>query len=261
MSARKPPDAAAVARRVIALAAVTHFAFTVPRRDHFERWKAAATPEDLRKFRAVARSHRMERIAALGRWSRILTAEEARVFARTAESLTEREQINASWRVESLYVLAWALGLRDSLPPFDTQVNPEKDLGGLPPDDRERFESKAKLRSRREINKARDVAELWHWRSRTYQLASSGEPPFKDDPVDGFQSYDDIVKDVAAGVAREGLFVPIKGDFPALGKPYRALTERQWHSVSSIASERHFALNWLCGLAPRNSWEQTPTDT
>lgn len=261
MSDRKPPEAAAVARRVIALAAITRFAFTVPRRDSFEQWKAKATTEDMRKFRAVAKRDREERIAALGRHSRCLTGTEARMFARTAESLTEREQINASWRVESLYVLAWALGLRESLPPFDTQVNPDKDLGGLPPDDRAQFESKAKLRSRREITKARDVAELWHWRSRTYQLAKSGEPPFKDKPLGGFESFDDIVKDVTAGVAREGLFVPIKGDFPALGKPYRALTERQWHSLSSIASERHFALNWLCGFAPRNRWENTPTDT
>ena len=202
----------------------------------------------------------MERIAALGRWSRYLTEAEA-ACSRARPTAHGSEQINASWRVESLYVLAWALGLRDSLPPFDTQVNPDRDLAGVPPDDRERFEGKAKLRSRREITKARDVAELWHWRSRTYQLAKGGKPPFKGDPVDGLKSYDDIIRNVAVEVAKEGLFVPIKNDFPALRKPYRALTEQQWHSLSSIASERHFALNWLCGFAPRNSWEQTPTDT
>ena len=133
MSARKPPEAATVARRAIVLAAITHFAFTVPRRDYVEQWKAKATPEDLREFRTVARSDRVERIAALGRWSRYLTEEEARMFARTAESLTEREQINASWRVESLYVLAWALGLRDSLPPFDTPGESRQGPGGRAP--------------------------------------------------------------------------------------------------------------------------------
>lgn len=261
MSARKPPQAADVARRIIALAAITHFAFEVPRRDQFAVWKAKAGADELRKLRATARQDREKRLDALGRWQRHLTAEEARVFARTAETLTEREQIVASWRVESLYVLAWALGLRDSLPPYDRQIEPRKGLAGLPPDDRELFERKAKLRPRREIAKARDVAELWHWRSRTHQLAQAGGSPFDGKRIDGIASYDDIVKQVAAGVAEEGLLVPIKGDFPAFGKPYRALTEAQWHSASSIASERHFALNWLSGLAPRNRWDDTPTDT
>jgi len=25
--------------------------------------------------------------------------------------------------------------------------------------------------------------------------------------------------------------------------------------------ERHKALNWLCGFAPGNRWDETPTDT
>lgn len=31
--------------------------------------------------------------------------------------------------------------------------------------------------------------------------------------------------------------------------------------ATSIIMERHFALNWLCGMAPGNRWDETPTDT
>jgi hypothetical protein len=31
--------------------------------------------------------------------------------------------------------------------------------------------------------------------------------------------------------------------------------------VGSITEERHFALNWLCGYAPDNDWDATPTPT
>ena len=42
---------------------------------------------------------------------------------------------------------------------------------------------------------------------------------------------------------------------------YRDLTDEEWSSIRSIAFERHFALNWLCGYAPDNRWDETPTDT
>jgi hypothetical protein len=31
--------------------------------------------------------------------------------------------------------------------------------------------------------------------------------------------------------------------------------------VKSVAVERHFTLNWLCGYAPGNEWDDTPTGT
>ena len=53
----------------------------------------------------------------------------------------------------------------------------------------------------------------------------------------------------------------IDNDFPAMGKAYRELDGREWSEVRSITMERHYALNWLCGLAPNNQWDATPTDT
>ena len=78
----------------------------------------------------------------------------------------------------------------------------------------------------------------------------------------GYHSYDDIVRHVARNAARQGTIPTcIEDDFPARGKAYRALSKEEWSEVTSIAVERHYALNWLCGHATENKWDETPTDT
>lgn len=80
--------------------------------------------------------------------------------------------------------------------------------------------------------------------------------------VAGFQSYDDIARFAARKAAEAGTIPPcVEDDFPANGKAYRDLTAQEWSEVRSITVERHFALNWLCGYAPDNQWDDTPTDT
>ncbi len=54
---------------------------------------------------------------------------------------------------------------------------------------------------------------------------------------------------------------PIGDDFPVFGKPYREASVEEYDTLTSIATERHRALNWLCGRAPGNRWDRTPTDT
>jgi hypothetical protein len=49
--------------------------------------------------------------------------------------------------------------------------------------------------------------------------------------------------------------------FPANGEAYRDLDDAQARALASIALERHTALNRLCGRAPGNRWDETPTDT
>jgi hypothetical protein len=43
------------------------------------------------------------------------------------------------------------------------------------------------------------------------------------------------------------------------GKPYAELTESEWSTMQSIASERWYGLNWVCGYAM--DWDKVPTDT
>jgi hypothetical protein len=112
----------------------------------------------------------------------------------------------------------------------------------------------ASLRPSSELERAREIAELWHWRSRTRRLQEEGRRPEAE--------LDAIVRQVAPRAADDGMIGPaISGDFPAFGKAYRDLTVEEWSSAQSIAMERHFAFNWLCGLAPDNEWDETPTDT
>lgn len=59
----------------------------------------------------------------------------------------------------------------------------------------------------------------------------------------------------------DGLFISIDGDFPAFGRAYSSISPEEWSIATSIAMERHKALNWLCGFAPGNRWDETPTDT
>jgi len=75
-------------------------------------------------------------------------------------------------------------------------------------------------------------------------------------------TLDDVVG-IAAGSAAERGDIPgtIGEDFPVFGQPYRAITDAQWAEARSIAMERHKAMNWLCGDAPRNRWDDSPTDT
>jgi hypothetical protein len=146
----------------------------------------------------------------------------------------------------------WALGMLPALPPYDTMADPGL-LKQIPLRDVAAFVQGAHLREQAAIDGARDAAESWHWRSRTRELIERGDA-FPDDPrmkAAGFGCYDDIVRFSAC----------IGEDFPAKGKAYRDLTEIEWSEVRSITAERHYALNWLCGYAPDNKWDETPTDT
>ena len=58
---------------------------------------------------------------------------------------------------------------------------------------------------------------------------------------------------------QEGHFEPIDDDSPAFGKTYRDLTDDEWSTMHSIATERLYALNWLCGYAA--NWDDVRCDT
>ena len=119
----------------------------------------------------------------------------------------------------------------------------------------------AGLRPPEELEAARSIAEMWHWRSRTRQLLEEGRP-FPPMPGLPFTSWDSVVRFTAPRAAERGSIpTPIDEDFPAFGRAYRDLTADEWSQAHSIALERHRALNWLCGRAPGNRWDETPTDT
>jgi hypothetical protein len=197
----------------------------------------------------------------LGLWER-LSPIEREFAATTAVTMSETQHINASWRMESAGVLLWSLSLVDSLPPYDTEATLDL-LKRHPTNPVSAFLDNAELRSYEVIERQREIAELWHWRSRTRQLEERGDVSSVDESAGQLvRSFDDIVRVTATKAFDDGNLTQIlEGDFVAFGQPYRLLNPKEWSAATSIASERHFALNWLCGYAPGNRWDDTPTDT
>ena len=167
---------------------------------------------------------------------------------------TRQEIANGQWREEALAVLIWALHPGTPMPAYDQPAFSTALMTLVPhPGDSHAFVAEAKLRDSNEISQARDVAELWLWRARTTQLQREHHEPPKG------MSYEYIIATTAKMAQEEGLFRAIEGDFPASGKPYAKLSEREWETMRSIATERLYALNWLRGRA--EDWDQVPTDT
>jgi hypothetical protein len=81
-------------------------------------------------------------------------------------------------------------------------------------------------------------------------------------PLAGGYTIDQVIEVTATKAAERGdLPYPIGSDFPAMGKPYRDLSSEEFAMLTSIAQERHKALNWLCGFSPSGRWADTPTGT
>ncbi len=166
------------------------------------------------------------------------------------------------WRIEALQVLAWAVGLVAGLPPYDTPANHDL-LEVIPSEALEGFVKSVRLLPSVEIDRARDLAELWHWRSRTRQLIEEGRALDPDPKMRaaGFETFDDVVRFTARLCKEEGRIETIDEDFAVHKKAYRDLSSEEWTDIRSITVERHLAFNWLCGCAPDNQWDDTPLDT
>jgi hypothetical protein len=86
---------------------------------------------------------------------------------------------------EEIAVFAWCLGMIEGLPPFDTRITDDgapysKEFSDNSPfsDEFEYVADNYMRRPEQEIEKARDEAELWHWRSRTLGFQRD-PPPFR----------------------------------------------------------------------------------
>ncbi|MEY2467121.1 MAG: hypothetical protein QOD03_1642, partial [Verrucomicrobiota bacterium] len=190
--------------------------------------------------------------------SEFMTDKEVKFFSTHPLDLTQQQIVNASWRMESVMAFMWALGIIPELLPFDHQSQHEL-MRHIPHENISDFFISAKLLDEEKIEKGRSLSELWHWRSRTRELIEEKRPFPAEIPQ--FKSYDEIVRLSAKAANEKDSLEIIDEDFAALGKAYRDLTDEEWSSIRSIAVERHFALNWLCGYAPDNRWDETPTDT
>lgn len=157
-----------------------------------------------------------------------LTDAERELLHLPLDEWSEQQRIAAASRGEALGVLLWALSVVDDMPPWDEPFDAveEAPLGDTP----EELIERARLRPAEELERARDLADLWHWRA-----TAAGK---------------DL--DVLGGTARAAYDAgdipePISGDFPAFDKAYRELAPDEADLVRAIAAERREALAWLCG--------------
>jgi hypothetical protein len=259
----RPTSKDAYARLMVLKFVVVH-AISTPRHiisDLFAAWSEAERKTFDDQCRAQAQSN-LARLKELRLWGHASPKE--RQFLRSFGSqMDEYAHKAATWRMECIGIILWALGLVDSWPVIDQQIDPEL-LKMIPIEKMGLFSKHPSLRARNEIAAKRDLIEFWHWRVRTRQLIEEGRLLEPDESMKqaGLTSYDDIVRFSAkAGYEKGALPEPIDEDFVFLGKPFRSLPVDEYEMATSIIVERHSALNWLCGMAPGNRWDDTPTDT
>ena len=175
-----------------------------------------------------------------------------------SDRISKQHRIDASWLGESIASLLCALQMIPKLPAYDREADPTLAF-------RLRSESipelirQAELRPKKEIERQRHIAELWHWRARTRELQELGH--FNGQFVSG-RTIEQIIEQTATKGARSGrLPNPVAFDFPALEMPYRDLSSDEFAILTSISQERHKAFNWLCGYSPTGRWADTRTDT
>ena len=254
-----PPDAAAAMSRVLIFKYQIVTGMATPPPDVLAGLMQAWDPGERQRFLEESRQRQAEsekKLRDSGLWP-AMTPNEQEFIRALPSDVTQQMLINVSWLMESAECLLWSLGLVDALPPYDAQADLNH-LKRVPSSSIQELLRNAKLRPSDVISKARDAAELWHWRSRTRQIQESGEPVQLPDGL----RLSKVVQMSAEKAASDGLFgVPLGDDFPAFGRPYRDISSDEWSQATSIAMERHKAFNWLCGYAPGNRWDDTPTDT
>ena len=259
------PTAADAARRLIILKQMVLSALVAPPREMLRQMSSKWSAHESEQFHQQAEAQRdqfWQGLRDAGLWHYLSPREQAHAQS-TMATMTQQQQFDATWRIEAAQTLMWALAMLPELPSYDTRASHDL-LKQMPSRDLAPFIQVARLRDQSELDRARDTAEFWHWRSRTRELIERGDALPDDGKMQsmGFHNYDDIVRFSARNAAQKGTIPPCIGDdFPANGKAYRDLTDEEWRVVRSITAERHFALSWLCGFAPDNKWDETPTDT
>ncbi|MBN1318702.1 MAG: DUF4272 domain-containing protein [Anaerolineales bacterium] len=254
------PTAQDAAKRLVILKYQVVYSMTLPPREYIQDLYSKWSRTDRQELTKTYKTKSKELVSSMmcnQLWN-VMTRDERNFIWSIPPNHNHQSHLNAMWSMESAVALMWALGMIDEFPPFDEQTKTDL-LQQVPYLDLGAFFNAATLLPGEQIEHQRDLAELWHWRSRTRELIERNETLPKDS---GYSSFDQIVRDVARQAFKQGDFVEIfDDDFPVRGKAYRDLSDEEWSEVRSIAVERHKALNWLCGVAEGNRWDRTRTDT
>ena len=145
--------------------------------------------------------------------------------------------VNAVWRIEGLGVLAWALGLND-LRPHDELVNPGELLpavGILDGEKSRALQASPALRGPAELEEARERLFAVHWRVRELQLGRAA------------MNFREFALTAWFGpLSIEGVRL-IDDDLAVGDRPIASADPDRVNACASAAMERHLAINWLNG--------------
>jgi Domain of unknown function (DUF4272) len=229
MDEPRRPEPAEVARRILVLSALCSRLRVELAED--------GRPEAVRGISDWLRGHDLHESASLA---------ELKLINTPLRKVARDDVKQYSWRTEACGILVWAVGRLRAIPAWDALVPPDMLVDALADahGDPRAFVRQTRLRPDAEIEAVRETATLWHWRTR----------------MDGRAARQLIAETAHHAHAGGAIGAPIDGDFPALGRAFRELDEREARTVRSLAVERHHALNWIMGHSPGADWESTPTD-
>lgn len=256
---KRSPNAASAMRRAIILKCIFRKGLAAPPVEYLRSVMGQWTPEERFRFTGDAAEmfkQDVNHLKAAGIWPDV-EDDERRFLQAGIDQISAQQRMDAGWLAESIACLFWALKTIPELPPFDQEASHEL-VNAHPANSMRDLIKQAHLRPQEEIKKQRNIAELWHWRARTRRLQEEGHL-FQ--LSDGYTIEQVIELAASKGAENGDLPHPIQSDFPAMGKPYRDVSSEEFAILTSIAQERHKALNWLCGYSSSGLWTDTPTDT
>jgi hypothetical protein len=234
-STRDVPTPGRVARRALALTAVGARAI-------LEQDGVTIKPSSLNPLSWVRRvfsnreAERQEVIAwieALGIGDE-LEPEEWEVIQRPVGHLESQQQINSTWRLEGLAVLAWTLA-KIRFPRHDKLVDFHsmwRELGLLDVGVAQRLLNSPKVRPRNDIDALRKRLFALHWRLRNFSLDHK------------FMDYATFARTAWFGPLDAGLPL-VDGDLALQGERIDRASPDAFGIAHSAALERHQAVNWV----------------
>jgi hypothetical protein len=258
----RPTSKTAYARLMVLRFVIVH-AMATPRQmldKWFANWSAREQMEFDESCKRRAETN-ISKMQLFGLWKYVSPNE--KIFLQSYGSRMDEDVHKTAYlRLESVGILMWAFGYLEEWPKIDVAMNAEL-LESVPLEKVGIFSKYPNLLPKEEIFAKHALVELWHWRVRARQLIEKGRPFVPDENMkqEGLKSFDDAVRFKAKAAHRRGdLSEIIDEDFGFRGKSFRSLTAEEYQKAASIITERHYAMNWLCGNARRNRWDETPTD-
>ncbi len=209
---------------------------------------AFATPTE----RATAAFDLREWLRGEGLWGDLTPSESAFLGGSGGDTTLDFIAEQGS-QAEAVAVMAWALGLLDTLSDLDySDIEPVLSAVPSPWDAIAPWIESLTMRPEAQVARRREQAEIWEWRlsMEPYRRMLEGRE---------LMDLEHTIRDVTRDGQSQGLLLPgKKGGFAVYGRPIPALDPIDVDELAAIANERLYALNWVCGYG--DTWDDVPLE-